>query len=322
MRLSTAVTEFLADCRARGLELSTIAHYKSDLAILVHMAALKELRGDAVLKFTPELAAEYLRALAAKDAKMSTLHRRRSALSQFAAWCVRRRLVPTDPMADVPRVKRPKHLPRPFRPEDRDRLMTMPLAGVEAVLRGLLYYTGLRVSEIGAIRLADVSTQTLDLGGMTWPGSIRVMGKGSKARVVPMHPDLRDMLVDHELARLADLTPRSYLVARKDGKPFTRKMIERRTRLWGRALGIADVLPHRFRHTFATVLLESGADIRYVQALLGHEDLSTTQIYTQVVDQRVLGAVLKMPSYRDRVPGPDSRPHASDPSEASRKCAE
>jgi integrase len=98
------------------------------------------------------------------------------------------------------------------------------------------------------------------------------------------------------------MEPRSFLFAQKTGRPWTRKVIEKRTRRWGRAAEVEDCHPHRFRHTFATNLLEQGADIRLVQLLLDHEDLSTTALYTKVTDERTAGAVMGLRSFAPASP--------------------
>jgi site-specific recombinase XerD len=91
---------------------------------------------------------------------------------------------------------------------------------------------------------------------------------------------------------------RDFLIAQKTGRPFRRLMIERRTHRWGRLAGVADVTPHRFRHTFATDLLDRKVDIRLVQLLLDHEDIRSTTIYTRVRDEQAFGAMMTLSSRR------------------------
>lgn len=293
MTLSTATSRFLVDARARGLAPQTLAGYASDLRLLCGLAAITA--RDSVLAFTPELVRAYLAELSAKNLAMATLHRRRSSIGEFARWGTRERLWPVNPMDGIPTVRRPRHLPRPFRPEERDRLLRLVLPAEERMLRALLYYTGLRVTPLCGIRLGDVSTQEIATpDGVAWPGSIRTVGKGSKTHVVPLHPALREEFISYTLARTS-LDPRAFVLAQKDGRAWTRKMAEHRTRAWGVAAQVNACVPHRFRHTFATALLEQGVDIRIVQLLLAHADLSTTAIYTQVSDARMLRAVLSLP---------------------------
>jgi integrase len=115
-------------------------------------------------------------------------------------------------------------------------------------------------------------------------------------------PGLFPILRDYVLAR-SSLNPRDFLLPQKDGTPWRRKSIERRTARWGTAAAVHDCTPHRFRHTFATELLRQGTDIRYIQALLGHARLDTTEIDTQVANPELVKAVRRL-----RITGPDSGP--------------
>ena len=169
---------------------------------------------DTILAFTPELVRTYFHRLSAKGLTMATLHRRRAALSEFAKWGVDQRLWATNPMAGAPQIKKPEYVPRPFMPEERTRLLALELPLAERLVRALLYYTGLRVSPICGIRIGDISTQPMTLGdGLTWPGSIRTVGKGNKTHVVPLHPDLRELVVSYILANHTDMDPRSFLLS-------------------------------------------------------------------------------------------------------------
>lgn len=309
MKLSSAVERFLTDARLRGLASSTLIGYRSDLLLLVSLASVHA--ADSVLAFTPELVRQYFLQLSAKGLVMGTLHRRRASLSEFAKWGLRQRFWAENPMVDIPRIRRPHYLPRPFSGEELERLMALDLPLEERTLRGLLYYTGLRVTPIGQLRIGDLSfSPTTFPNGLQVPGSIRALSKGGRTSVKPMHPDLWALLRDYYLQGSMDA--KAFLFAQRGGRPFSRKMIARRTRQWGRAAGVAQCLPHRFRHTFATDLLEQGADIRLIQALLDHEDLSTTALYLKVKDERTATVVMRLKSFTkgtadrpDQAPGVD-----------------
>jgi site-specific recombinase XerD len=312
VKLSTAVDQFLTEARLR-LAPQTVISYGSDLRLLVSLAEVDA--ADSVIAFTANLAVTYLTRLSKKGLTMSTLHRRRASLNEFAKWGVKRRLWATNPMDDAPKIKRPKNLPRPFMPDERERLMALALDPVEHVIRALLYYTGLRVTPICGIRLGDLTLSPVMLpNGLEMPGTIRTVGKGSKPSVKSMVPELAEILLNFTLTR-TDLQPRSFLLAQKTGRPFTRKMIERRTRKWGRLANVLDCSPHRFRHTFATALRERGADIRLIQVLMDHEDLGTTALYTKVVDAQAYEALLSLSEgHRTaRVLGPGSVPRGDEP---------
>jgi len=121
MKLSTAVDQYLADCRIRGLSAQTLTGYRSDLGMLVSLASVDA--ADSVLAFTPELARAYFLRLSGKNLSMGTLHRRRSCLSEFAKWGRKRRYWLESPMDDLPTIKRPKHLPRPFSRAELEALL-------------------------------------------------------------------------------------------------------------------------------------------------------------------------------------------------------
>lgn len=294
MRLSTAVDRFIEDGKAGGSAPETLHGYGSDLRMLVSLASVDA--ADSVLAFTPELARRYFLRLSAKGLAMSTLHRRRACLGEFARWGLRERLWAIDPMLDIPQIKRPKYLPRPFATDERERLMALELRPIDRLIRGLLYYTGLRVSPICGIRIRDVTTASVRLAsGLEVLGTIRATGKGNKTSIKPMVPELYELVVGWML-RQGSLDPRSFLLTQKTGRPYTRKMVWRRTAAWGLQASVHDCGPHRFRHTFATRLLEEGTDIRLIQVLMDHEDLGTTALYTKVLDEQAFGAMLRLSS--------------------------
>lgn len=296
MKLSTAVDQYLTDCKLRGHTAETLQAYKSDLTLLVSLAQVKA--ADSVLAFTPELAREYFLILSAKGLGMATLHRRKASITGFAKWCFRRRLVATDPTLELPVIRKPKRIPRPFDRDQVTRLMALELPMLERVLRDLFYYTGLRVTPISRLREGDLSfSPMLFPNGLEVPGSIRAVSKGNKPSVKPMHPELWQSLREWYLAK-GSLDPKAYIFANRHGRPWDRGRMLEVTHRWGREAQVADCLPHRWRHTFATTLLEQGTDIRLIQALLDHEDLNSTMIYTKVADSKTGAAVLRLPTFR------------------------
>jgi integrase/recombinase XerD len=292
MRLSTTVHDFVLHLRMEGKAKATIIAYESDLNLLVALASVSA--GDSVLAFTPALVRDYLLALSRRDLAMSTLHRRRASVGEFAKWGLRRRLWAYDPMADAPTIKRPKHLPRPFTREEHARLMAVPLTGRALVLRGLLYYGGLRISEALTVRVRDAM-----LGDEDHLPTLRVRGKGNKERVIPIFPELRAVLADFFLEHLtetkAERAMNEPVIMQANGRPWSRLMGERRMHEWGRAAKVEDCVPHRLRHTCGTHLHDAGWDLRDIQEFMGHADVSTTVLYTQVTAKHLTATAKRLP---------------------------
>jgi integrase/recombinase XerD len=166
----------------------------------------------------------------------------------------------------------------------------------------LLYATGVRVSELIALRLADFDENA---------GTLRVTGKGNKQRLVPVGREALAAISDYlpERARLLKGRVSAYLFVTAQGKPMTRQGFWKLLRNHAQSAGISESLsPHTLRHTFATHLLEGGADLRSVQAMLGHRDIGTTQIYTHVLRSRLEQTVrAHHPRWNRKYPGSDPK---------------
>lgn len=308
MMLSTAVVKFLAEVEVI-VSRNTYAQYKSDLELLVALAKVE--RTDNLVEFTHELVVLYLQKIKAKGLAAQTLHRRSVTIRQFAKWCLRHRLVAETPM--VPSVKKPKRVPRPISVEAQDRITALDLRGPERVICGLLFLAGLRVSEVCGLSVQDVA-----LGHDDQEGALTIRGKGDKERVVTIAPELWHALRDFMLS-YSDLRGDSPLIARPDGKRWTPKMVQRRVRQWARRAGVKEtVTPHRFRHRFASDLLNRGADLRVVQDILGHDDISTTAAYLEITDPRKREATNRL----GRILRPSPAPQGSDPTSDTQGAAQ
>ncbi len=303
MRLTTAVRDFVRDSRI-SLSRSTLDKYEAILDDFLGTA--KRLTNDNVLAFTPEAVTEYFRDPARQRLAPATLRCARAAIATFAKWGLRKRLWIQDPMIDAPKIRRPEHLPRPFTPDERMRLLALPLPQVERVIRTLLDQTGCRVGELCALQVRDVILG--DRAGAD--ASVRLTGKRQKTRVVPLLPEGAGLLFDWISTR-TNLDGERPLFLRAEGAPWTPTMVERRTRQWGCAAGVAHCHPHRFRHTLATRLLERCGDLRLVQEALGHKSVATTEVYTHVTPARLRTAMLGLAeesvvSLPVSPPGPDA----------------
>lgn len=272
MRLSKVVEWWVSELKMSNTSRGTISVYESDLRRLVDLAKPH----DVIQAFDSDLCLRFMTEARNAGCQRSTLHRKQSALSSFARWGLRKRLWLGNPMDEVPHVEKPKHLPRPFTSEERDRLLALELTPYERLIRGLLFFTGLRVSPICDIKIGDISLAADQ-------PQIRCTVKGAQLQVVKLHPEIRELLLAY-LATQPGVRPHDYLLATARRRHPRREQIEAITQMWGINADVPDCKPHRFRHTFATGLLEAGVDIRVIRDALGHADVSSTMIYTKVSD--------------------------------------
>ena len=269
----------------RNLSANTIDGYSRDL---VRLRRFLDARGRVhVDEVTPVDITDHLLALA--EARLSPRSRAR-ALVATRGWfrfLVADRHLDADPTEtiDGPRIGR--RLPEVLGEEAVDRLLAAPPLGTPRGLRDAamietLYATGLRVSELVTLKVSDVHLEA---------GYVRVLGKGRKQRLVPLGDVARERITTYiETARPGFVRdPREkalFLTGR--GRGMTRQGFWKLLQGYARAVGIADISPHKLRHSFATHLVERGADLRAVQAMLGHADITTTQIYTHVSRARLV----------------------------------
>ena len=216
-----------------------------------------------------------------------TVARRLSAVRSLFAYLVAEDITPSDPSSVLATPKVPSRLPRIVPTSELPALLDAPDPATASGLRDraileILYATGARVSEVSGLRLRD-----LDLA----QGQVTVMGKGSKERLVPLHRVAVSRLADYlttgrPLLSRGDTTDTVFLSTR--GRPLSADALRRIFKRWLSVAGIASSLsPHSMRHTFATHMVENGADLRTIQELLGHVALSTTQIYTHMSMKRL-----------------------------------
>lgn len=266
----------------RGLSNHTLAAYRNDLAGL---AAWLLRRGTRLLTARRQDLLDYLSSRVLEGARPRTTARLLSSLRRFYRHQVREGRLQEDPSVriDSPRIGRP--LPDTLSEQDVDTLLQTPDSADALGLRDramleLLYACGLRVSE-----LVGLTTDQVNLV----QGVVRLMGKGGKERLVPLGEEAVDWLQRYLIEARPQLAidARHLFVSRR-GKGMTRQTFWHRLRKYAVKAGINKHLsPHTLRHAFATHLLNHGADLRVVQMLLGHSDLSTTQIYTHVARERL-----------------------------------
>ncbi len=266
-----------------GLAKNTLAGYRRDLAKLAAWLARRD------LSLLDASHADLLAFLAehAPRLKASSTGRLLSSMRRFYQYALRQGRLAADPSLQIERPRFARPLPKTLTEAQVEALIAAPDTRTPIGLRDramleTLYATGLRVSELVNLKLSELS---LDMG------VVRVMGKGSKERLVPLGEEaldwLRRYLTDARLVLLGTRQAETVFVTRRGGA-MTRQMFWHLIKRHARSAGIAKALsPHTLRHAFATHLLNHGADLRVVQMLLGHADISTTQIYTHVARERL-----------------------------------
>ncbi|HSQ11158.1 MAG TPA: site-specific tyrosine recombinase XerD [Burkholderiaceae bacterium] len=266
-----------------GLARNTLAAYRQDLDGLSRGLTPR----GATLATASE--ADLTSYMASQHAvtRATTANRRLAVLRRFYRWALRERLVPVDPTLRLQGAHRVARFPKTVSESQVESLLAAPDASNALGLRDramfeLLYATGLRVSELVGLKLGELSLSE---------GLVRVVGKGSKERIVPLGEEARAW-IERYLKRarpelLAGRVSDAVFVTRRSGA-MTRQMFWILVKRYALLAGIhAPLSPHGLRHAFATHLLNHGADLRVVQLLLGHADISTTQIYTHVARARL-----------------------------------
>jgi integrase/recombinase XerD len=270
----------------RGLSRNTLAAYGSDLRQFAGWLLTKERNLLAVER---EQIQSYLSDRLVNRASKRTASRLLSTLKRFYRWAQRQGHLNSDPAAQVEAPKPGRPLPAVLTEKEIEQLLAAPDVATALGLRDkamleTAYASGLRVSELVGTTLAQINMRQ---------GLIRLFGKGNKERIVPLGEEALHWLGRYlESARPAllsgyDARPEHLFVTRRGGG-MTRQMCWHMIKRYARAANIAKSLsPHTLRHAFATHLLNHGADLRAVQMLLGHSDLSTTQIYTHIAKARL-----------------------------------
>ena len=266
-----------------GLSENTLNAYRADLAAFEGWLGKKKLPLDAVTR--AELLG-YLAANVRQGLSPRSSARRLSTLRRFYRYLLREGLIGEDPTADVrsPSLGRP--LPKSITEASVEKLLAAPpettLGVRDRAMLETMYASGLRVSELVALALNELDLTT---------GLVRVTGKGGKERIVPLGDEATSRLGDYlkgaRPSLLGEQKSGAVFLTRR-GQPMTRQAFWQLIKRYSAAAGIDSSLsPHSLRHAFATHLLNHGADLRSVQMLLGHADLSTTQIYTHVAKARL-----------------------------------
>ncbi len=272
----------------KGLAENTIAAYNRDLA---KFAAFADKRGRALTDIQRDLVVDFLASLYRQKLDSRSVARNLVALRNFFRFALSEGVIQTDPTLNLESPKVRRTLPGFLRLEEIDKLLEQPdlrrpLGVRDKAMLELLYSTGLRVTELVNLRVGDLEMRM---------GCLRCIGKGDKERLVPVGrkalaaveqylSEVRPQLL--RARRQAPAVP--FLFINRLGGKLSRVGVWKILVNYGRRAGLrARLTPHKLRHSFATHLLERGADLRSVQLMLGHADISTTQIYTHVIEERL-----------------------------------
>jgi len=267
-----------------GLAANTLAAYRRDLALYADWLAREQ--GRALTETTE---ADLLAYAVARHAgsKASSANRRLTVFKRFFRWALRERLVAADPTLRLGSAKAPLRVPKTLSEAQVEALLAAPDVQTPLGLRDrsmleLMYASGLRVSELVTLKTVHLSMSE---------GALRVTGKGAKERLVPFGEEARAWLeryLSQARGEILQGQASDALFVTARGGPMTRQMFWKLVKAHALRGGVQVPLsPHTLRHAFATHLLNHGADLRAVQLLLGHADISTTTIYTHVARERL-----------------------------------
>jgi len=286
MEVTAAMSSFLTHIKVeKGLSSNTVSAYRRDMAKFAEFAKKRKL---ALENINRDDLVDFLAGLYRQKLESKSVARHLVSLRSFFRFAQIQGLIPSDPSMNLESPKIRRALPGYLRLDEVERLLAqpderMPLGLRDRAMLEVLYSSGLRVSELVGLRVSDLDTRV---------GCVRCIGKGDKERIVPIGKKALSIVEKY----LRNARPRLLgkalgspaLFVNRRGGALSRVGVWKILSAYGRRAGLRVALtPHMLRHSFATHLLERGADLRSVQLMLGHADISTTQIYTHVVEERL-----------------------------------
>lgn len=269
----------------RGLSENTIASYGIDLKLFLEY--LRENEIPSFKQVNKEVIVNYMQAEKNNNKANSSILRSVSSLRKFFQYLAQEKIIEKDPMLLIDTPKKKQHLPQVLTKEEVEELLHSPNTGQVLGLRDramleLMYATGLRISEIINLKLEDLHLTM---------GTLQTLSKGHKERIVPVGDEAIKWInryLEEARPKLLKQKRSNYLFLNFHGNNLTRQGVWKNLKAEVRKAGIQkNITPHTLRHSFATHILENGADLRIVQELLGHADISTTQIYTHLSNKQL-----------------------------------
>jgi integrase/recombinase XerD len=269
----------------KGLSKNTVKAYETDIKGFIKW--VNKNNKQSLLNIKESSVNRYISYLFSLKLKSSSVNRKISSLKSFYLFLLKKKLIRYSPFSEVISPKQEKYLPASMSESEVEKLLNSPDVSKDIEQRDkamieMLYATGMRISELVNLKITDIDMNR---------SVIKVMGKGSKERLIPFGESASEALFNYLKIR-KDSSSKEVFISNR-GKKITRVAFWQRIKVYLLRENLKiSISPHTLRHAFATHLLNRGADLRSVQLLLGHSDLSTTQIYTHIAKQR-LGDVLK-----------------------------
>ena len=269
----------------KGLSKNTVKAYETDIKGFIKW--INKNNKQSLLNIKESSINRYISYLFSLKLKSSSVNRKISSLKSFYLFLLKKKLIKYSPFSEVISPKQEKYLPASMSESEVEKLLNSPDASKDIEQRDkamieMLYATGMRISELVNLKITDIDMNR---------SVIKVMGKGSKERLIPFGESASEALFNYLKTR-KDSSSKEVFISNR-GRKITRVAFWQRIKVYLLRENLKiSISPHTLRHAFATHLLNRGADLRSVQLLLGHSDLSTTQIYTHIAKQR-LGDVLK-----------------------------
>ncbi len=272
------ISEFLIYMDGKGSSPHTLINYESDLKNFADFLKTKRIKD--VKKISPSIIREYIMELYSLSMSKSSIQRKISSLKSFFKFLLRRKIIEKNPMSDIKTPKKEKKLPEYVSEKEMEKLFDLPNVSLrDRAILELLYATGMRASELIRLNVKDIDFNR---------GEVKVLGKGRKERIIPLTEKAKEILKMYleKEGRIDNLNSPLFLSKRK--KRLSQRTLQRIVKKYLQMVSeVKRKSPHVIRHTFATHLLRAGCDIRTIKELLGHSSISTTEIYTHILPDKI-----------------------------------